>query len=372
MAARSSNDAELSARLAPWLARALGTDPDSLTIPVIDRSLTAGFSAETILFEAAWHERRPIQKPFVLRRQLAGQDLLPTPTLKHQWNAMAAMARFPHIPVPGLVGIDETGQVLGDPFLVMERLPGKVLPVKPNYNVSGWLHDLPESERKRVWLNAVRAIARVNRLDWRDGFQCLNPVPGREPGLDTYLEWLESWVRWAVGERQNPICDAALDYLKGNRPANQPVDVLWGDPNSSNMLFSDRGDVTGLLDWEFASLGPGEIDLAWWMMFDELLSAGNGLPRLAGLPEREEIIAVYSQALGRPVVAMEYYDILVWLRMAIANMRLVDRQVERGRFKADNDAWLYTPPAVTLARRLGMDDIEVSEDFMAFITLLTG
>src|SRR3546814_9369032 len=72
---------------------------------------------------------------------------------------------------------------------------------------------------------------------------------------------------------------------------------------------------------------PPEIDLAWWLYFDELLSITFGVKRLEGLPDRAETIAIYEKAAGRPVRDMDYYDILTGLRMGIVAIRQADRQI---------------------------------------------
>src|SRR3546814_17109789 len=93
--------------------------------------------------------------------------------------------------------------------------------------------------------------------------------------------------------------DAALDYILQNKPAQAPVNVLWGDATPSNVMFDDEGKVKALIDWELATLGPAELDLAWWLYFDDLFSRRFGLQRLKGLPTREESIAIWEAAVGR-------------------------------------------------------------------------
>src|SRR3546814_15961891 len=82
-----------------------------------------------------------------------------------------------------------------------------------------------------------------------------------------------------------PITDAALAYVLDNRPSEAGVSVLWGDPTPSNTMFRPDGTVAALIDWELAALGPPEIDLAWWLYFDELFIITFGVKRL------EEIVS---------------------------------------------------------------------------------
>ena len=78
-----------------------------------------------------------------------------------------------------------------------------------------------------------------------------------------------------------PVIDPAMDFLERAKPRTAHVDPIWGDSNPGNMLFADDHSVAAVLDFEAAALGPGEIDLGWWLFMDERRS--HGLTRLSGL-----------------------------------------------------------------------------------------
>ena len=348
---------------------------DAPTVSVSDVKVVtdAGFSAETIFLKA--HRvsgDSNADEELVLRRQLRGHDLLHDAELRFQADVMEALHRQGGLPVatPDLVGLEEDESLLGTPFLVMERLPGRIVAQQPNYNKTGWLHDLPLSDRRRVWSNGIEAMAAVNRLDWRDGFDVMSR--GKEPGLAGYVEWISDWARWAVADREFPLIEAAVTFLHTNMPEDPPIDVLWGDPIPANILYDREGEVAGLIDWEMAALGPGEIDLAWWMLFDDLFSSGMNVPRMEGLPSREETISIYERALGRQVSDLPYYEAISWLRMTLVSLRAVDRQVALGHFRAANNAWSNNPSSAGLAERVGAPDVEVGPDFFEFVTKLMG
>lgn len=357
--------------LSSWLPTRLPNVSD-VTIATVDWPNAAGFSAETIFVDVDWRrDRQAEHRRLVLRRELRGHNLLHDAELRFQWNVMEALQRNGKlaVPTPKLIGIEEDESLLDTPFLVMERLPGRIVPQHPNYNASGWLHDLPLAERHAVWERGIEAMAAVNQLDWRDGFEAL--ARGKEPGLRGFIDWLADWCDWACAGRDHPVARAAIAHLRANMPADAPIEVLWGDPIPANIMYDEDNRVVGLIDWEMAGLGPGEIDLAWWMLFDDLFSAGMHVPRLEGLPPREEVVAIYQAALGRPVRDLAYYEILTWLRMTLVSLRAVDRQVALGKFRADNDAWRNNPSAKGLAERLGMADaVTVGPDFFEFLKKL--
>jgi aminoglycoside phosphotransferase (APT) family kinase protein len=148
------------------------------------------------------------------------------------------------------------------------------------------------------------------------------------------------------------------------------VGLLWGDPQPSNLLFGPDGDITGVIDWEMATLGPPETDVAWWLFFDDLFSTGMGVPRLGGLPDRAACIRIYEEAAGRRLQNLEYYSLLAAFRMAVVGMRSVDRQIKRGLVPATTTARENAPIVRLLAEMLGEPLPVVGADFNQFMGTL--
>src|SRR3546814_17266089 len=104
------------------------------------------------------------------------------------------------------------------------------------------------------------------------------------PGVDQYVGHIKAWYEGCANSRPMLYVDAALDYILQNKPAQAPVNVLWGDATPSNVMFDDEGTVKALIDWELATLGPADLDLAGRLYFDDLLSLRFCVQRLEGLP----------------------------------------------------------------------------------------
>ena len=338
-----------------------------MTVKVSEEALKAGFSAETILFEASYRLKgERVERPLVLRRQNPTFDA----SLITQARVMDALRTRTSLPVPGVIGVGETEPPFGAPFLIMEQLPGRIVPQNPNYHCEGWLAALDLPERSAVWERGIRAIAAVNRVDWRNGLEFLDDPKRGETGLQQLLSWIEEWLRWALRGRSHLVAEATIAYLKAKAPADPPVNLVWGDAIPANLLFDKDNKVSGIIDWEWVCLGPAECDLAWWLYMDSLFSENFSVPRLEGLPDRGATIRTYEEALGRPVSDLDYYEMLSGLRMVIASMRSVDRVVKAGKLHRENDAWLNNPLAAWLARRLGLAPVLVGPDFGAYTAAL--
>jgi aminoglycoside phosphotransferase (APT) family kinase protein len=356
--------------LTPWLAARLKSPDLRITAW---RAAGAGNSADTF-FAAVSGDLGGGARDMrlVIRRQNLGSDIFLESDLELPTRVMAAVGAHPQgagIPVPRVIGLESDASLLGAPFMVMEQLPGRILPQSPNYNKEGWLAEMPAADRGRVWRGCLEMLGRIHKLSVSEFAFLDRPERGAAP-FDQYLHWIEEWYQWARSGRPHRITDIAIEYLKANRPRDVQVSLLWGDPQPTNLLFLPDGSISGVIDWEMAVIGPPEADLAWWLFFDDLFSKGMGVPRLTGLPERAACIQCYETALGRPVRNLAYYDILAAFRMAIVGMRSADRQIQRGRIPETTTARENAPIVRLLAGLLGEPLPEVGADFAQLMAAL--
>jgi aminoglycoside phosphotransferase (APT) family kinase protein len=352
--------------LEAWLSKNLAPGAD-LELQEIARP-KGGFSAHTLLLKIGSNlNGKRSEHHWVLRLEQTGREIFPDTDISRQVQMMRALA--PHrIPVPVVLGFERDRSVLGGQFLVMERVFGHSLPQHPSYQVTGLLHDLVPDRRLAMWEDAITTIGRINRLDWRKGFTFLDKPAHGAPGLEQYLVWLDGWRHSAGGGQPHRVIDAAMRHLIAKKPATRHVDVLWGDSNPGNILFGADGSLAAAHDFEAAALGPGEIDLGWWFFIDELLSAS--VPRLDGLPDRAAQIATYEKALGRPVEALEYYEVLAGVRICLVVVRSTQLLVREGRLPPASRAGFENPLVHLLGSKLGLECHGPIDDYMELVTLM--
>lgn len=344
-----------------------------VTVKPVDVKLGAGFSAEIGFIDVVYTDANGRQEQsLVLRRQPLDFEVVLGSSLALQGNMMAGLFAWGGVPVPPWIGMELDPGVLGMPFLIMGKVLGRSASQRPNYNVEGWIADMSPAQRLQTWTHAIQSFAQMSRIDWRaDGFEFLARAEWGVPGVDQYVGHIAAWHAGCANGRPMLYADAALDYVLSNKPSDAPVNVLWGDATPSNVMFDDGGNVVALIDWELAALGPSELDLAWWLYFDDLFSRRFGIARLEGLPTRDESIAIWESAVGRKAQHMAYYDIVVALRMALVAVGAFDRQVSLGNITADNASLNANLMTVYLAEKLEMPLPELGPDFYAFMRNLT-
>lgn len=319
----------MSAQLSSCIGRRLGVDD----VEISDLSVPkAGYSGKMIAFTADWCSgSEKVQKKLIARLE-GGQDgLFLEPDVMLDWRMMNALKDVRGIPVPPLVLQETDPGVLGAPFYIMGQVEGRVPQDGPAYHEAGFMFDeLGEEQRAALWNNGLDAMARLHNLSVDDGFQFLRHPELGDTGLDQYLNWVERWYRWALAGRTHDVLDAALEYLLSERPSYATESPLWGDARIGNIIYTPDNQVAAVIDWEMAAVGPGEVDLAWWLVMDRLFVERLELSRLPGLPDRDATVTHYERQRGRKVEHLEYYEILAAFRFAIVMYRFADLQ--RGAF----------------------------------------
>ena len=347
----SAHDDELTRRrLQAWLAPRLGPDVEVSDLVVPEGS---GYSNETLLFGATWSSGgEPHQADLVVRLRPTGYAIFPEYDLSLQYRCLQAVAARSAVPVPAVHWFEPDDAPLGAPFFVMDQVHGVVPSDSPPYTAGGWLHDAEPAQQERLYRSALAVLADLHQLDWEAGFGFLQRHDLGPPGMAAQLAAGRAYLEWAAEGGSLPLHEAALAWLEANRPDEPPTGLNWGDARIGNMMFRDFEPVA-VLDWEMATLGPAEVDLAWWLVLDRYSAEGNGQPRLPGFPDRDATIALYQERLGRTVRDLEYYEVWAALRFAIVLVRVVRMMTEHGVLPPGSGADVDNFATAALRRFLG-------------------
>jgi aminoglycoside phosphotransferase (APT) family kinase protein len=349
--------------LGRWLPAVLGAERvDVLEVEVPHSN---GMSSETVLLETTCDGTA---RGLVLRVAPGGEGLFRRYDLSREARVMNAVAEHTAAPAPRVLGHEQTGEVLGAPFLLMERSYGQVPSDDPPYVTSGWVTELAESGRARMYDNAIRAIAQVQTLDPIDAG--LGDLAYQGFGSDVVEQGLGYWrdfYQWAADGRPIPTIDRTVEWLSTELPSvvDGPIVVSWGDSRFGNFMFGPDQAVTGLFDWEMAELGRPEVDLAFLLFTDQMYSAGMGLPRLGGFPSREDAIARFESLSGRGVRDLTWFEAYAGLRAAVMVMRVANVLIGHGMLPADAAMPHCNPATKVLAQLLGLPDPEGEAGWIA-------
>lgn len=312
--------------LADWLSRTTtgGAPAEVSHLRIPDAT---GMSNVTLLFDLSWQENGSVRHiPCVGRLQPEiAKPVFPEYDLAMQYQVMETLGQHTPVKTPPLLGLEMDTSVLGTPFYIMQRIPGRVPGDMPPYTMGGWMmDDIGPAERKTLWESGIRALAEIHRQDYRKlGFTFLErPELGDTP-LAQQLSYWEHYLEWGLDGTPCPDLSNALAWLRQHQPSNEPTGLCWGDARAGNMIFSDDGQVNAVLDWEMVTLGNPLQDLVWWNYLDRFFSEGLNCPRLEGVPSSAESLALWEAETGLSGANYHYYEVFAGVRYALILSRIM-------------------------------------------------
>ncbi len=344
------------AALAQWL-QSTGEVGTNVQVSDIASPAGTGLSHEILTFDAdASFGDGNTTLRLVARVAPGGEALFADYDLQREYRLMRALDANSPIPVARAIGMSEDPTIVGGDFLVMERVDGQVPGDDPPYTVSGWIQELDDAGRAKLYDNALSMMTQIHALNWEGlelGF--LDRPPYGEPGLSQQLGWIDEFADHALRGRNHPIFGAAREWLQDNRPAGTPPLVLsWGDARPGNMLFGDDLQVTAVLDWELAALREREQDVGFWLFHQRFQTEGIGAPLPGGFLDRQRMVDRYEAITGYQLRDLDYYEVLAAVLFALAMVRFTDLMVAGGILPPDSEMWLSNPVTQMIAATLGL------------------
>jgi len=324
-------------------------------ISAVQTPANTGFSAETLMFDASWTDPNGAERLERLVAKVAptGFQIFPEARFSEQFRLLQILARC-GIPVPPVHWHEPDPAVLGAPFYVMSRIDGEVPSDMPPYHQGGWLTTASPAERESIWWSGVSVLTQVHALDVAGlGLGFVDQTEYGPTGLRQRLAYYEHYLSWAYQGRV-PVAEHALRWLREHRPQEraEPV-LLWGDARIGNIIFSG-GRTAAVLDWEMATLGQPEEDLAWFLLLDRHHSEGVGAERLPGFPDPAQTISRYEKLTGRTLADMPYYEVLSATKFAVVMARIGQLFIHYDLVPPDNDFPYNNTATQLLARILGL------------------
>ena len=216
------------ARLAGWLSALAGEPVDIVSATVIGGGFSRRMWRVTVRQGGA--DRR-----VVVRIEQGGMFGTDTVTEVAVMRALHGAGYS----VPAVEAVEETGTVLGEPFFVMEEVPGAV-----RLDDQG-LDDI------------IRSVEDLHRV----------PVSVLDPSGRTaeqvVFDNIEHWrSMYRAHAPEHPLIERGADWLHAHLRPTGPSVIVHGDAGPGNALFDESRGLT-TIDWEFAHVGDAAEDWAY-------------------------------------------------------------------------------------------------------------
>ena len=209
------------------------------------------------------------------------------------------------LPAPDVPYADAGEAWFGTPFIMMERLRGLPFFV--------WQPDLSFDRSAAavtpLYAQTIDAMATIHRFDWRRHLA----------GWEQPRALIDEVLRWDSVLAKSPRADwiasgrAVRDRLLATRPDGAPIGLVHGDCQPGNALF-DGGRLTGLIDWELASIGSRRIDAGWMMMLADRSSWTDEWRPICPLSPAQ-VAARYAAAMDEDCDDLPWYQAYAGYRL---------------------------------------------------------
>ena len=251
-------------------------------------------------------------RELVLRKQPASTLLPSAHAVDREFRVMQALSQTT-VPVPQVVLFHAERDVVGTPFYIMEKLPGRVFSECA-------LPNMTPHERKAIYLGMAEAMAALHQVDWAAiGLSDY----GREGSY--FSRQLARWSRqWAMSKtRDDAAIELLIEWLGKNMPNESETTISHGDFRLGNLMFHPTEPrVVGILDWELSTLGHPLADVAFnCMAFRTLPEEYGGIRGLdlnaLGIPLEADYLNHYYKCSGRTDGVTAFHFAFALFRMAV-------------------------------------------------------
>ena len=297
-----------------------------------------GWSNDTWIVTITSKERSVAPQRAVVRVQPQRLGMFPDYDLGRQFRVLQALEHEPAVPTPRILAEDIAGGRLGRPAFIMGFVDGRApSDDRPSFAEAGWLHDATPGQQRTFQLALLDAIAAVHAVDVRaSGLGWLQSPEGEAPIVAAISELERTW-RFDQGD--HAAQDVEHGFVAVAHEAPEPGDavLLWGDARPANVLCAKAGfNIIALLDWELASVGSPEFDVAWMLEMNWMRMQGAGLEPLPGFLADSAAIAYYEARSGRTLADLRWYRVYAALRVAVLMHRYLRSLVHVAKMPADH------------------------------------
>lgn len=299
-----------------WLGAQLGHTED-FRLSELNFPEASGESSVTLLFDAYWSEKGNAEnEKFVLRMVPQESEVFESHDLKLQYDLMDIMKRE-GVPVPGLIAYEADASLLGSDFYVMEFVDGLIPPDQPPMAFGSWVSELSTEDRAKMWNSGFTTMAKIHSVDVNkyDLPTIPQSKPDEAPAAHEMLKY-QRLLELGLRDCADPIIHTCWKLLQETLPKNGSRRLCWGDSRPGNIIFKDLKPAA-IVDWELATIGDPQTDIAWYFWIDHVNSVGLGTDKMSGIPDFDAAYQQWSELTGLPIDDVAWYELFVLWRFTV-------------------------------------------------------
>lgn len=322
---------EIQSRLEPWLVEAANAD----TVSIINmEKLSGGAIQENWALSVAFSSGPMAGMQKLVLRTDAPSSILASMSRAQEF-VLLKLAFDAGVTVPEPLWSCTDVDVLGRSFFVMRRVPGVA---------EGHKLVKDPSLGGDLLMRLGKELARIHTI-----------VPPSEPlsflsvpadvtamrDIEQYRTWLDEL------SAPHPVLEWGLSWLERNAPRSDEIVLTHRDFRTGNFMV-DAGEISGILDWEFAAWGDPMADIGWFCA--RCWRFGVIAKEAGGIGDRADFYRGYESQSGRTIdgEAVYYWEVMAHVRWAIIAIQQGDRFINHGEENLEAALTAHVVPELEL------------------------
>ncbi len=283
------------------------------------KQFPSGFSNLTYLVKSGPRE-------MILRRPPFGKKAKTAHDMSREYRILKALNPvFPYAPHPLVYSEDEA--VMGSPFYLMERINGIILRKNLPDEIS-----FTRDDARKLSENLISVLCRLHKVDYAKAGLADFGKP------DGYVKrQVEGWSGRYRDARTSdaPDFEKVMQWLHDKMPGESGiVAIIHNDYKYDNAVLNPENptEITGILDWEMATLGDPLMDLgsslAYWIEKDDppMMQAVRQMPtNIDGMLTRNDQVKLYADIMGINIDNFDFYYCFGLFRLAVIAQQIYYR-----------------------------------------------
>jgi aminoglycoside phosphotransferase (APT) family kinase protein len=336
-------DAGTTERLTGWLRSQL-PDAEDVRVEGLDR-VNFGHSAEMMMLTIVTRRGgQDTRQDVVLRLRPKPPALLEPYDLARQFRILRALEDTA-VRVPHALWLEDSGEVLGRPFFVMQRATGDVYEMEAPAGVD-------DRTVARMCQSLAEQLAAIHSVDLKHtGLDAL------DDGSDHLDRELDHWAAEMNRVKRDslPALQRLHRALRESKPEPCPrVTLVHGDAKPGNFAFAD-GEVSAVFDWEMTTVGDPLTDIGWLEMLWIQPVGINSHPAALTI---DALLAHYEAISGIRVANRSWYRAFNAYKMAVICL-IGAMLVDDGH--SDDQKLVLAAYGTSLMTKVGLSELGIDE-----------
>lgn len=252
----------------------------------------------------------------ILRRAPIGTKAKGAHDMGREYRLQQALKPvYPYVPT--MLAHCDDKSVIGTEFYVMEKLNGII----PRQNLPKGLN-LNAQQARTLCTNVIDCLIELHKVDVNAAN--LNHIGKGEGYTQRQIEgWSQRYTQaktWNV-----PSAKRVMAWLEQHKPTQETICLTHNDFRFDNVVLDpdNISNVTGVLDWELATLGNPLMDLgntlAYWVEANDdfLAQMTRRQPtHLNGMLTRQQLVEYYCNKMAITIEDFRFYEVFGLFRLA--------------------------------------------------------